>query len=89
MAALAEVVDGFANAGNATAKAILAQASAHLALHVRAAWNRLPSLPIGVWAAVGSVLRSRILADHRATAACPVDGPPSLPSNARTDASSD
>jgi glucosamine kinase len=66
VAALAEVVDGIANAGNATAKAILAQASAHLALHVRAAWNRLPSLPLGVWAAVGSVLRSRILAAHLA-----------------------
>jgi glucosamine kinase len=64
VAALAVVVDQLANAGNATAKCILAQASAHLALHVRAAWNRLPSLPMGVWAAVGSVLRSRIIAEH-------------------------
>lgn len=79
VAALAAVVDQLANAGNATAKSILAQASAHLALHVRAAWNRLPSLPMGVWAAVGSVLRSRIIAEHlsRLLETAPTD--PALP----------
>ncbi|HTI02241.1 MAG TPA: BadF/BadG/BcrA/BcrD ATPase family protein [Acidisoma sp.] len=79
VAALAEVVDRFANAGNATAKAILAQASAHLAMHVRAAWNRLPSLPMGVWSCVGSVMQSRILAAHlaRLLETMPVD--PALP----------
>lgn len=64
VAALAQEVDRLAEAGAVTAKAILAQAAVHLALHVRAAWNRLPSLPPGVWSGVGSVMRSRILARH-------------------------
>ncbi|GAB0117103.1 N-acetylglucosamine kinase [Acidisoma sp. 7E03] len=64
VAAVARMVDRLAEQGNATAKAILIQAAVHLAMHVRAAWNRLPSLPLGVWSAAGSVMQSRTLSTH-------------------------
>lgn len=64
VAALSRMVDRLAEQGNATAKAILIQAAVHLAMHVRAAWNRLPSLPLGVWSAAGSVMQSRTLSAH-------------------------
>lgn len=64
VAALARLVDRLADAGNATAKTILAEAAVHLAMHVRAAWRRFPSLPLGVWSAAGSIMQSRHVTGH-------------------------
>jgi glucosamine kinase len=64
IAALAREVDRLAESGNATAKAILFEAAGHLSLLARAAWRRLPSLPAGVWSAVGSIMNSRHVTRH-------------------------
>lgn len=80
VAALSRAIDDLAEAGNATAKTILNQAACHLSLHVRAAWRRLPSLPAGVWSAVGSVMNSRHLSarleESLETAPAPAALPP-------------
>ncbi|HEX3983427.1 MAG TPA: BadF/BadG/BcrA/BcrD ATPase family protein [Acidisoma sp.] len=67
VASLAREIDRMAETGNATATTILTEAAAHLALHVRAAWQRLPTLPEGVWSAVGSIMNSRVVARHLVT----------------------
>lgn len=79
VAALAAFVDARADAGDAAAVAILAEAADHLAAHLHAAWRRLPSLPAGVWSFAGSVARSRILRQHLCERVMSPPCPPAMP----------
>ena len=79
IAALSVLVDHLAEAGDATAAAILDEAADHLARHVEAAWCRLDAGPRRCWSYAGGVFASRHMLTRVTARLGAAPMPPRLP----------